>query len=147
MFFERAPDRAVARAIDDAEFHHWSPTTARSSVHVPWAVWSGPKAIGLTSFPPSKIRGAARLLAVQQRCQALLHRLLARAPMISLSLHPTPVSEMSAFNKMYACRQRPPRRAVPLLITVSSCWRPSLLNLTTYFFTEIPLAAFLPPSP
>jgi hypothetical protein len=45
-------------------------------------------------------------------------------------------TETSAFNKIRAFSSR---RAglLPFRISVSSCWRSSPLNLTTYVFTEI----------
>jgi hypothetical protein len=68
--------------------------------------------------------------------------LVSKAAVILLSLHPGPASEASAFNRMRAFNSR---RAgpFPLRISASSCWRSSLLNLTTYFFTEISLAAMI----
>src|SRR6266571_4878355 len=62
--------------------------------------------------------------------------------MIRLSLHPSPASETSAFNKIRALSSR---RAglFPFRISVSSCWRSSPLNLTTYLFTGISFAAMI----
>jgi hypothetical protein len=68
--------------------------------------------------------------------------LASRASMIRLSLQPSPASETSAFNNIRAFSSR---RAglFPFRTSVSSCWRSSLLNLTTYVFTEISFAAIL----
>src|SRR5262245_15961524 len=58
------------------------------------------------------------------------------------SLFQRSTSETSAFNRMRAFNSR---RAgpFPLRISVSSCWRSSPLNLTTYFFTEISFLAMI----
>jgi hypothetical protein len=62
--------------------------------------------------------------------------------MIRLSLHPSPASETSAFNKIRAFSSRC-AGLFPFRISVSSCWRSSPLSLTTYFFTEISFAAMI----
>ena len=62
--------------------------------------------------------------------------------MIFLSLHASPASETSAFKRIraFSTRRTGP---LPLRISASSCWRSSAFNLTTYFFTEISLAAMI----
>src|ERR1700682_2943387 len=62
--------------------------------------------------------------------------LVARALMISLSLHPSPASETSAFNKIRAFRRRC-AGLLPFRISAASCSRSLSLNRTTYFFTRI----------
>jgi len=73
-----------------------------------------------------------------------MEALVSKALMISLSLHPSPASETSAFNKIRAFKIR---RAdpFPFWIKPRSCSRSSTLNLTTYFFTEISSAAMMAP--
>jgi len=97
-----------------------SPTTAMSSVH-------------------------ARL-AAQHGLEALFHQLLAhpltRAWMIWLSLHPSPASETSAFNKIRAFSRRC-AGLLPFPIIISSSERSPQLNRTTYFFTTISFAAMI----
>src|SRR5207245_2491117 len=71
---------------------------------------------------------------------------LARSTMPSsttlFSFHPSPASEISAFNKIRAFSTR--RAGVfPFRIRVSSRSRSSPLSLTTYFFTEISFAAMI----
>src|SRR3984893_9287800 len=68
--------------------------------------------------------------------------LVSRASMIRLSLHPSPASETSAFNKIRAFSSR---RAglFPFRVSVVSRSRSSPLNLTTYVFTEISFAAMI----
>jgi hypothetical protein len=68
--------------------------------------------------------------------------LASSAAMILLSLQPGPAAETSAFRRMRAFSSR---RAgpLPLRISISSCWRSSALNLTTYFFTEISFPAMI----
>src|SRR5208282_2890956 len=70
--------------------------------------------------------------------------LVSRASMIRLSLHPSPASETSAFNKIRAlsccCAA-----LFPFRNSASSRSRSSLLNRTTYFFTEISLPAMIAP--
>jgi hypothetical protein len=54
-----------------------------------------------------------------------------------------PASKTSAFDNIRAFSSRPARGLFPFRTSVSSCWRSSLLNLTTYVFTEISFAAIL----
>src|SRR5450756_110418 len=71
-----------------------------------------------------------------------METLVSRAFMIRLSLHPSPDSETSAFNKIRAFSSR---RAglFPFRISISSRSRSSPPSLTTYFFTEISFAAMI----
>ena len=64
------------------------------------------------------------------------------ASMIRLSLQPSPASETSAFNNIRAFSSRC-AALLPLRISASSCSRSSPLSRTTYFFTEISLAAMI----
>src|SRR5208283_677753 len=66
--------------------------------------------------------------------------LVARASMIWLSLHPSPASETSAFNKIRAFRRRC-AGLLPFRVSAASCSRSSPLSRTTYFFTRISFAA------
>src|SRR5208283_3967007 len=68
--------------------------------------------------------------------------LVSNAAMILLSLHPSPASETSAFNKIRAFSSRW-AGLFPFRIRTSSCSRSSPLNRTTYFFTEISFAAMI----
>src|ERR1700724_2754921 len=68
--------------------------------------------------------------------------LVARAWMIWLSLHPSPASETSAFNKIRAFSRRC-AGLLPFRISVSSSERSPQLNRTTYFFTTISFAAMI----
>src|SRR2546430_2131992 len=68
--------------------------------------------------------------------------LVARAWMIWLSLHPSPASETSAFNKIRAFSRRC-AGLLPFRISVSSSERSPQLNRTTYFFTAISFAAMI----
>jgi hypothetical protein len=68
--------------------------------------------------------------------------LVSNAAMILLSLHPSPASETSAFNKIRAFSSRW-AGLFPFRIRASSCSRSSPLNRTTYFFTEISFAAMI----
>src|SRR5271165_5361831 len=68
--------------------------------------------------------------------------LVSNAAMILLSLHPSPASETSAFNKIRAFSSRW-AGFFPFRIRTSSCSRSSPLNRTTYFFTEISFAAMI----
>src|ERR1700682_5382252 len=111
------------------------------------------KAISLASAAPSKIRGraeAAECLRVRTaanpsctscwRVRLTVATLVFRAFEIWLSLHPSPPSEASAFNRMRAfmsCRAG----CLPAWINLSSCSRSSSLSFTTYLFTAISLAA------
>src|SRR5215469_8983320 len=69
--------------------------------------------------------------------------LVSRALMIRLSLHPSPASETSAFNNIRAFNSRC-AELFPFRISASSCSRSSVLNRTTYRFTEISFAAMIP---
>src|SRR6516225_2047388 len=66
--------------------------------------------------------------------------------MIWPSLHPSPASEMSAFNKIRAFRSRC-AGLFPLRIKVSSRSRSSALSRTTYLFTDFSRAAIVPSVP
>src|ERR1700704_1639 len=68
--------------------------------------------------------------------------LVARAWMIWLSLHPSPASETSAFNKIRAFSRRC-AGLLPFRISVSRSERSPQLNRTTYFFTTISFAAMI----
>src|ERR1700731_3242760 len=68
--------------------------------------------------------------------------LVSRASMIWLSLHPSPASETSAFNKIRAFISRC-AGLLPFRISVASCSRSSSLNRTTYFFTIISFVAMI----
>ena len=63
--------------------------------------------------------------------------------MIRLSLHPSPASETSAFNKIRAFSSRC-AGLFPFRISASSRSRSSALNRTTYLFTEFAFAAMIP---
>src|SRR5262249_23555314 len=152
-FFERAPDRAVAGTIDNAEFYD----LVLQQPQGPACASFGRLGTGqgnqlgllLAVKNPSNGRHRARL-AAQYGLEAFFHQLSAhpvnhgwgRASMIRLSLHPLPASETSAFNKIRAFSTR---RAglFPFRINVSSRSRSSPLSLTTYFFTEISFAAMI----
>src|ERR1019366_3862254 len=68
--------------------------------------------------------------------------LVSMASTIWLSLHPSPASEMSAFNKIRAfislCAG-----LLPFRISIASSSRLPPLNRTTYFFTIISFAAMI----
>src|SRR6516225_6644802 len=64
-FFERAPDRAVAGMIDNAELPPCSPTTARSSVRVLWAAWNRPRQ---SAWPPSRRQKSEQRQASRAAC-------------------------------------------------------------------------------
>src|ERR1700730_5666529 len=68
--------------------------------------------------------------------------LVSSALIIRLSLHPSPASETSAFNKIRAFSSRC-AGLFPFRISASRCSRSSPLTLTTYFFTEISRAAII----
>src|SRR3984957_7453734 len=75
------------------------------------------------------------MLARQDGLEPLFHQLLAAAA-IRLSLHPSPASEASAFNRIRALVSS---RAgcLPAWISVLSRPRSSSLSFTTYRFTAI----------
>jgi hypothetical protein len=68
--------------------------------------------------------------------------LVSKALMIRLSLHPSPASEMSAFNRMRAFNKRF-AGLFPLRISACNCSRSSAPSRTTYFFTAISFPAML----
>ena len=68
--------------------------------------------------------------------------LVSRASMISLSLHPSPAYDTSAFNKIRAFNNRR-AGAFPFWISPRSCARSSTLSLTTYFFTKVSFATMM----
>jgi hypothetical protein len=71
-----------------------------------------------------------------------METLVSKALMIRLSLQPAPASETSAFNNILAFSSRC-AGLLPLRISASSRSRSSPLSRTTYFFTEISLAAMI----
>src|SRR6185369_10718026 len=75
-----------------------------------------------------------------------METLVSRALIIRLSLHPSPISETSAFNNIRAFSSRC-AGLLPFLISASSCSRSSALNRTTYRFTEISFPAMIASSP
>src|SRR5271154_3077522 len=111
------------------------------------------RAINLASVAPSKIRGRAEFELYLRtsvasnpsstNCRRALPTVLtlaSSAAAISLSVQPSPASEVSAFSRMRAfvisCADR-----LPELITASSRSRSSMLNFTTYFFAPVPAPA------
>src|SRR5271155_2908782 len=111
------------------------------------------RAINFASVAPSKIRGRAEFELYLRtsvasnpsstNCRRALPTVLtlaSSAAAISLSVQPSPASEVSAFSRMRAfvisCADR-----LPELITASSRSRSSMLNFTTYFFAPVPVPA------
>src|SRR5271163_2221870 len=105
------------------------------------------RAISLASLAPSKMRclaEAGECLRVRTdstpsstsccRVRATVLTLVSKAAAIRLSLHPSPVSEASAFSRMRALTNWP-ARCLPLWISVLSRSRSSSLSFTMYFFT------------
>src|SRR5208283_2075696 len=103
------------------------------------------RAISSASFSPSKSLGTAgaarglRLNAASRpsstsclRTRWTIDALVSNASMISLSLHPWPASETSAFNKIRAFSRRW-AGPLPFRICFASCSRSRSLNGTTYF--------------
>src|SRR5262249_24669444 len=154
-FFERAPDRAVAGTIDNAEFYH----PVLQQPQGPACASFGRLGTGqgnqlgllLAVKNPSNGRHRARLRLNTAsmpsstsclRTRETMDGLVSRASMIRLSLHPLPASEPSAFNTFRAFSTR---RAglFPFGSNVSSRSRSSPLSLTRYFFTEISFAAMI----
>src|SRR5271154_4410320 len=104
-------------------------------------------AMSLASLAPSKMRclaeaGECLLFRADStpsatsccRVRATLLTLVSKAAAIRLSLHPSPVSEASAFSRMRALTNWP-ARCLPLWISVLSRSRSSSLSFTMYFFT------------
>src|SRR5271166_6538624 len=107
------------------------------------------KAISFASAAPSKMRGLAeageylRTRTASKpsstscwRVRATVSTLVSRAAAIWQSLHPSPVSDASAFNRMRAlvsCRAG----CLPARISVLSRSRSSSLSFTTYLFSAI----------
>jgi hypothetical protein len=130
----------------------FSSTTASSSncnVHRLRPLGGGEqaKAINFASAAPSKMRGLAeageclRISTASNpsstscwRVLATVSVLVSRASAIWLSLHASPASEASAFNRMRALVSS---RAgcLPICTSASSRSRSSPLSLTTYLFT------------
>src|SRR5262245_26707299 len=143
-FFERAPDRAVAGTIDNAEFYDLvlqQPQGPACASFGRLGTGQGNQ-LGLLLAVKNPSNGRHRAqLAAQYGLEAFFHQLFAH-PMIRLSLHPLPASETSAFNKIRAFSTR---RAglFPFRINVSSRSRSSPLSLTTYFSIEISFAAMI----
>src|SRR5262249_14369360 len=148
-FFERAPDRAVAGTIDNAEFYD----LVLQQPQGPACASLGRLGTGqgdqlgllLAVKNPSNGRHRARL-AAQHGLEAFFHQLFAHPvnhgwagfqsfddPVVTPPFAP---SGTSVFNKIRAFRTR---RAglFPFRSNVSSRSRSSPLSLTTYFFTEI----------
>src|SRR4029077_14587335 len=71
-----------------------------------------------------------------------METLVSKALIIRLSLQPAPASETSAFNNIRAFSSRW-AGLLPFRINASSRSRSSSLSRTTYFFTEISLAAII----
>src|SRR5271157_4868102 len=107
------------------------------------------KAINFASAAPSKMRGlaeAGECLRTRTasnpsstscwRVRATVSVLVSRAAAIWLSLHPSPASEASAFNRMRALVSS---RAgcLPACTSVLSRSRSSSQSFTTYFFTAL----------
>src|ERR1700691_955403 len=107
------------------------------------------RAISLASVAPSKIRGRAEFELYLRtsvasnpsstNCRRALPTVLtlaSSAAAISLSVQPSPASEVSAFSRMRAfvisCADR-----LPELTTASRSSRSSMLNFTTYFFAPV----------
>lgn len=128
-----------------------STTAVSSSVSVhrarPFGGAEQARAISLASAAPSKMRGlaeAGECLRVSTaskpsstscwRVRATVPMLVSSALAISLSLHPAPASEASAFSRMRALTNWP-ARCFPVWISVVSRSRSSSLSLTMYFFT------------
>src|SRR6267378_2119175 len=92
------------------------------------------------------------LFATQHSLEAFFHQLLAdpvnhrcaglQRLDIRLSLQPSPASDTSAFNNIRAFSSRW-AALLPFRISASRCSRSSPLSRTTYFFTEISLAAMI----
>src|ERR1700746_2069364 len=146
-FFERAPDRAVAGTIDNAEFYDLvlqQPQGPACASFGRLGTGQGNQlSLLLAVKNPSNGRHRARL-AAQHGLKAFFHQLFAH-----------PVNHGWAgfqsfddpgvtprFNKIRALS---PRRAglFPFRISVSSRSRSSPVSLTTYFFTEISFAAMI----
>ncbi len=132
------------------------PTVAMSSVRGRLGGLEQANAINLASAAPSKIRRLAefaeclRIRAASNpsstsrwRVLATVATLVSSAAAISLSLQPSPPSEVSAFNRMRAfssfCAG-----CFPLWIRALSFSRSVSLSVTMYFFTALSL---LPTSP
>src|ERR1017187_4468932 len=111
------------------------------------------RAISLASAAPSKMRGlaeAGECLRVKTaskpssttccRVRLTVSMLVSRAAAIWLSLHPSPASEASAFNRIRAFISCP-AGCLPAWIRVLSRSRSSSLSFTTYLLTAISFAA------
>jgi len=72
--------------------------------------------------------------------RAIVSMLVSNAAEIALSLHPSPISEVSAFNRMRALVSNR-ARLLPASIKASNRARSSALSFTTYFVTAISLPA------
>src|SRR5208337_608287 len=111
------------------------------------------RAINFASAVPSKIRGRAEFglylrLSVAsnpsstscRRSRPILLMLVSNAAEIALSLHPSPISDVSAFNRMRALVSNC-AGLLPAWIKASSRARSSTLSFTTYFLTAISFPA------
>src|SRR5580700_2001859 len=72
-----------------------------------------------------------------------MEALVSRAAMILLSLHPSPASEISAFNKIRAFSSRC-AGLFPFRSKLSNCSRSSALSRTTYLFTDFSHVSTVP---
>jgi len=141
---------ALSTICDSTSF-----SSRRRRVHLARPAGAGPqaRAISLASAAPSKIRRGADLgldLRVRtaskpsstrrRRVRSIVGMLVSSASAVRLSLHPSPASYTSAFNRMRAIVNKCPAR-LPLRINSSSRARSSPLSLTTYFFTAASLPA------
>src|SRR5271166_4103039 len=152
MGFERVFFSVRPMVLSLARSTIFSSTTASSSncnVHRlrPVGGREQANAINFASAAPSNMRGlaeAGECLRTRTasnpsstscwRVRATVSMLVSRAAAIRLSLHPSPASEASAFNRMRALVSS---RAeyLPACISASSRSRSSSLSFTTYLFT------------
>src|SRR5271165_1966119 len=132
-------------------FNSTTASSSNSNVHRlrPLGGAEQAKAINFASAAPSKMRGlaeAGECLRTRTasnpsstscwRVRATVSTLVSRAAAIWLSLHPSPASEASAFNRMRALVSS---RAgcLPACTSVLSRSRSSSQSFTTYFFTAL----------
>src|ERR1700756_597139 len=148
-FFERAPDRAVAGTIDNAEFYD----LVLQQPQAPACASLGRLGTGqgnqlgllLAVKNPSNGRHRARL-AAQHGLEAFFHQLFAHpvnhgwAGFQSFD-DPVVAPPFASFRDISLQQdprlQYPARRALSFRISVSIRSRSSPVSLTTYFFTEI----------
>src|SRR5664280_417278 len=130
----------------------------RRRLHLACPAGAGPhvSAISFASAAPSNIRGRAEFglyLRVStdsnpsstswRLVRSILAMLVSSASAIRLSLHPSPASDTSAFNRMRALVNNCAGR-LPAWTKSSSRARSFALNRTTYFLTETSFAATNP---